>query len=214
MRAYKKLPSVQLKSICRRVKVKRFERFWLFGLIFLLVFSYSPLKVASQGKSQLKFRPIRLELLDVGSETDLDQMDMMYAQGSKGVVVVFSAMFGYADSQGEEHFPYFKVSLKKATKIYYYVDFKVSKNAKLVIFPFISGPVAGTMSEEDEFEINAKKNVYYRQVFEVDLAELPSNAIFPGVYDLAALVVPSEDEGPMLKTGGMTSVISRVWIVK
>jgi hypothetical protein len=93
----------------------------------------------------------------------------------------------------------------------------VNKNAKLFIIPLISGPVAGFMLEEEDdafFEVNAKTNVVYRQIFEIILSELEPGSIVDGVYDLMMIVVPSESSFPMKKTGGMTVATCRLWLVK
>lgn len=76
--------------------------------------------------------------------------------------------------------------------------------------------MAGFMLEEegdDLPEINAQKNVYYRQIFEIDLTELEPGAVLPGVYDIMIIVVPSESAMPMRRTGGMTFATCRPWLV-
>jgi len=196
--------------------MKKLEKFWALGLAFLFMLSIVPLEADSLPTSKLKIRPVRLEILDDGSGIEEGLDDWMYAQGPSGIVIVFSAMFGYIDKQDREVFPKFRISIKNSNSLLFSVDFKVNTNAKLQIIPLISGPVAGFMLEnedEDFFEVNAQKNVYYRQIFEIDLTELGPDDIFPGIYDQMILVVPAESSFPMRKTGGMSFATSRAWLV-
>ena len=198
--------------------MKKFGKLWALGLVLLLLLSVAPLKADGVGFSKLKIRPVRLEILDDGSDTELDRDDWMYTQApNNGIVIVFSAMYGYTDNQNVEVFPKYRISINKAKTLMFSVDFKVNKNATLTIIPLISGPVAGFMLEDegDEFfEVNAKKNVYYRQIFEIDLTELEPGAVLPGIYDMMVIVVPGEGSMPMKKTGGMTYATCRLWLVK
>jgi len=196
--------------------MKKLGKLWVLGLTFLLVLSIVPLRAKGFRNSGLKIRPVRLEILHDGTGTEQDVDDWMYAQGPTGTVVVFSAMYGFTNKQNVETFPKYRVSIKNSNSLMFSVDFKVSSNAKLSIIPLISGPVAGFMLEEegDDFpEINVKKNVYYRQIFEIDLTELEPGAVLPGVYDMMIIVVPSGSAMPMRKTGGMTYATCRLWLV-
>ncbi|MFC2164312.1 hypothetical protein ACFLT2_04880 [Acidobacteriota bacterium] len=191
-------------------------KLWVLGLVFILILSIAPLKADGAGVAKLKIRPVRLEILDDGSGSEQDLDDWMYTQGPNGIVIVFSAMFGNTNKQDTEIFPKYRVSIRNSNSLMFSIDFKVNSNAKLQIIPLISGPVAGFMLEDegDEFfEVNAQKNVYYRQIFEIDMTDLDPGSIVPGVYDIMIIVVPAESAMPMRKTGGMTYATCRLWLV-
>lgn len=184
-------------------------------MILLLFFSLSDLESLSVGSTKFKIRPVRLEIVDLPGDEEQDVDEMMYTQASKANIIVFAIVPGYIDKQDVESFPAYKASLNNVKKLNVYVYFKVTKNAKVEIIPFVSGPVAGLVSgEEEPYLVSAKKNVIYRQVFETDLSLLPPGAIPPGLYDFIAIVVPSEEDFPFSKSGGMTHVACRVQMVK
>ena len=196
--------------------MQKLGKLWALGLVFFLVLSIAPLEAQGVGFSKLKVRPVRLEILDDGSDTEPDLDDWMYAQGPNGIVTVFSAMFGFTNRQNVETFPKYRISIRNSNSLMFSVDFKVSSNAKLAIIPLISGPVVGFMLEEEEEdfpEVNAQKNVYYRQIFEIDLTDLEPGTVIPGLYDIMIIVAPAESAMPMRKTGGMTYATCRLWLV-
>ena len=73
--------------------MQKLGKLWALGMVFFLVLSIVPLEAQSVGFSRLKVRPVRLEILDDGSDTEPDLDDWMYIQGPTGIVTVFSAMF-------------------------------------------------------------------------------------------------------------------------
>jgi hypothetical protein len=183
-------------------------------VILFLFFSLAEMESLSTGASQIPIRPARLEIVDLPEE-ELDGEAMLFVQASKANIIVFAVVPGFTDKQNVEHFPAYKASLKNVKKLTVSIYFKVTKDAKVEIYPFISGPVAGLASgDEEPAQVNAKKNVIYRQVFETDLSVLPPGVIFPGLYDFLGFVTPSEDNFPFSKSGGMTHAACRVYMVK
>jgi len=195
--------------------MKNLLRIGILSMALLLIISVSDLESLSSGSSQIKIHPVRLEIVDLPEEEEWAGDEMMFVQASKANIIVFAVVPGYTDKQDVEHFPAYKVSLKNAKKLTINIYFQVTKNAKVEVYPFISGPVAGLASgEEEPASVNAKKNVIYRQVFETDLSVLPPGAIFPGLYDFLAFVTPSEEGFPFSKSGGMTHTACRAYLTK
>jgi len=189
-------------------------RFWTVGSIVLLavLLLYSPL---SAEKGKLKIRPGKLIALDYGDEFSQNFEPELYAAGKKGNIIAFSVLAGYEDKNGKKYLPYFKASLKKAAKALFRVDFTCTKSAKLGIWLLFMGPV-GTMVSEEDFEIDVKKNVYYQQEFELGEPEerdLQEEGV-PGIYDVIAIIYPTDEEMPMVGSGGMTIATCRLQITK
>lgn len=185
------------------------------GLVLLLIISVSDLKPLDSAVQRSGFHPVRLEIVDEPEATEGDADELLFVQASKAVITAFAIVPGYVDQADVEQAPVYRISLKNAKKLTLYVYFKVTKDAKVEIIPYISGPVANlaTMGEEP-YPVTAKKNVIYRQVFEADLSMLPPGYIVPGQYDMLGIVIPSPDAAPFSKSGGMTHVSCRVILTK
>jgi hypothetical protein len=195
--------------------MKKALKLGILGLVFLMAFSVSELWPADSMNPREIFRPVRLEIVDEPGESEQDVGELFYVQASKAVVTVFAIVPGYVDLTDVEHLPAYKVSLKNTKKLTLYVYFKVSKDAKVEIIPFISGPIAILATGGDEpYPVDAKKNVLYRQVFEADLSMFPPGFLAPGLYDMLGIVTPAPDDSPFPKSGGMTHVSCRVILAK
>ena len=57
--------------------MRKLGKYWALGLVFLLVMSAASLKADGLGFSKLKIRPVRLEILDAGTDIERDQDDWM-----------------------------------------------------------------------------------------------------------------------------------------
>lgn len=195
--------------------MKRTFKLCILGLGFLMIFSVPELRPLDPMGQRIEIQPGKLEIVDVPESTGPDVDEMLYIQASNAQIIVFAIVPGYTDKQDVEHVPAYRVSMKNAVRLTLYVYFKVTKNARVAIMPFISGPVAGmaTMGEEP-YSVDAKKNVIYRQEFVTELSMLPPGYLFPGIYDMLGIVMPSEQDAPFSKSGGMTHVTCRVILAK